>query len=268
MAIDSEELVIHLRQIAPRELEEDWDNGGYQIFLGKKYIEKILICLEITNAVIDEAVRQNIDFIVTHHPLIFKGLSVIDQQTIEGNYIIRLIKSGISVYSAHTSFDSVFGGNNDYLADLLDLETVRKLKTWTPNGEVESVGRIGSFREPITLEDAAEKVEKILKLTEKVRVVGDPDKSIVEVAICTGAGTSSIDAVLKNNCDLFITGDVTHHTAQKAKESGLAVIDAGHYGTEKIFSENFAEKLKKATEDKVEIIESNVIVNPFNSMVY
>lgn len=268
MSIGIDELLTELRTIAPRELEEEWDNGGFQINMGNKEVNKILISLEITGDVIREAVDSGVDFIVTHHPLLFKKIDVVDASAVTGNYVIKLIQYGISVYSAHTSFDNVFGGNNDYLADLLGLQKVRKLKVWTPTGDKELIGRMGTFEEPCCLREAADKTEKVIKLKEHVRIVGDPEQIIETVAVCTGAGGDSIDAVIRNKCDLYITGDVRHHEAQIAKEMGLCLIDAGHYGTEYFFTENFANQLRKATEGQVEILESNVIVNPFDSVLY
>ena len=268
MAIDFNELLNELRLIAPRELEEEWDNGGLQINMGNKEVNKVLITLEITEEVIKEAVKLNVDFIVTHHPLLFKKIDVVDATSVVGNYIIKLIQYGITVYSAHTAFDSVFGGNNDYLADMIGLQKVRRLKKWTPTGDKELIGRVGTFAEPASLKEIANNLQSVLKLKEHVKIVGNPDKLIETAAICTGAGGDAIEAVIRSGCDLFITGDVRHHEAQMAREMGLCLIDAGHYGTEYFFVENFANKLRKATEDKLEVLESNVIVNPFDSMVY
>ncbi len=268
MAISFTDLLAELRTIAPRELEEEWDNGGLQINMGNDSVNKILVCLEITGDVIDEAVKLGVDYIVTHHPLLFHKLDVVDASTVTGNYVVKLIRHGITVYSAHTSFDYVFGGNNDYLADMMDLQKVRKLKIWTPFGDKELAGRVGTLLNPITLKEVGEKLEDILKLKLKVKMVGDPNRVIKTVGLCTGAGGDSIEAAIRNGCDLFITGDVRHHEAQMAKEMGLCLIDAGHYGTESIFAENFANKLRKATEGNVEIIESNIVVNPFDSMLY
>lgn len=268
MAINMDNLLDQLRIIAPRELEEDWDNGGFQIHMGNEQVKRILITLEITNAVIEEAAKRKADFIITHHPLMMEKIDVVDAGTLNGNYIIKLIKHGISVYAAHTSFDSVFGGNNDYLADLLDLQMVRRLKVWTPLGNKELIGRVGSFSAPLTIKEAAELVESALNLTSPPKVVGNYNDIVEKVAISSGAGGDAIDAVIRNECDLFITGDVRHHQAQKAREMGLNIIDAGHFGTEYIFIKNFADKLKKAVGDQVEVLESNAIVDPFESVVY
>lgn len=267
MGIRIEELLDQLRIIAPRELEEEWDNGGFQINTRKPEAKRILVALEITNDVIKEAVEKKVDFIVTHHPLLFNKIDVVDAATLTGRYLIKLINHSITVYTAHTNFDAVFGGNNDYLADLLDVQMVRRLKMSTPFGDKEVIGRMGKFRKSMALKDVADKVEEVLKLTEKPRIVGNPKAKISTVAISSGAGSYALDAVIQNGCDLFITGDVKYHNAQKAKEMGLNVIDAGHYGTEYIFIENFASKLRKAVGDKVEIIESQALVNPFDSVV-
>lgn len=268
MGIRVEELLDQLRIIAPRELEEEWDNGGFQINTRIPEAKRIMVALEITNDVIKEAASKKVDFIVTHHPLLMEKIDVIDAGTLTGGYIVKLLSHGITVYSAHTNFDAVFGGNNDYLADLLDLQMVRRLKLKTPFGDKEMIGRLGSLREPITLKEMAERVESVLKLTEPLRIVGNLKSKISTVAISSGAGAFAMDAAIKNRCDLFITGDVKYHQAQKAKEMGLNIIDAGHYGTEYIFIENFANKLRKAVGDKVEIIESASLVNPFDSVVY
>ncbi|MDD2484110.1 MAG: Nif3-like dinuclear metal center hexameric protein [Eubacteriales bacterium] len=268
MAISFTELLTELRTIAPRELEEDWDNGGLQINMAKESIEKILVCLEITEKVIEEAVSLGVDYIVTHHPLLFHKLDVVDANSVTGNYVIKLIRHGITVYSAHTSFDYAFGGNNDYLAELLNLNKVHKLKVWTPFGDKEYAGRVGTLLKPMSLKQVGETLEDVLKLKQKVRMVGDQNRMIKTIGLCTGAGGDSIEAAIKNDCDLFITGDVRHHEAQMAKEMGICLIDAGHYGTESIFAENFANQLRKATDGKVEIVESNILVDPFDSMVY
>lgn len=268
MAIKLDDLLNELCTIAPRDLEEDWDNGGFQINMGNNEVNKILICLEITEDVINEAVELGVDFIVTHHPLLFKKVDVVDANTITGNYIIKLIKYGITVYSAHTSFDSVFGGNNDYLAELLNLQKVRRLKLWTPYGNKEQIGRMGTFQKALSLKEATDLVNEKLNLNGQFRVVGSPSKTLKTVGVCTGAGGSSLEAVIRSKCDLYVTGEVTYHEAQMAKEIGLCIISTGHYGSEYIFIENFAKKLRKAVMENVEILESKIIVNPFDSMLY
>lgn len=267
MSMNFNELVAEIEEIAPRELEEDWDNSGMQINMGNKEVKRVLVTLEITKKVIEEAKNKNIDFIITHHPLMFHKIDVVDNNTITGNYIIDLIKLGISVYSAHTTFDDAFGGNNEYMAELIGLSRIRRLKDKRPLVKEYVIGRMGNFREPCTMENACKIVEEALGIPGELKAVGDPNKMIKTVGLCTGAGGEAMEAAIRNGCDLFITGDIRHHEAQVAREMGLCLIDAGHYGTERIFSENFAGKLRKNVSSKIEIFESEINVNPFKTMV-
>jgi putative NIF3 family GTP cyclohydrolase 1 type 2 len=107
-----------IQLLAPRELEEEWDNSGMQINMGNNEVSRVLVALEITKSLIAEAMMKGVDFIITHHPLLFNKIDQVDNNDIIGNYIIDLVKADISVYSAHTTFDEAFGGNNEYLADL------------------------------------------------------------------------------------------------------------------------------------------------------
>lgn len=264
MSVKTDELIQVIDTYAPRELEQDWDNSGWQINLGKRNVNKILVALEITDSVIDEALANDVDFVLTHHPLIFGTLSVVDNNVATGKYIVRLIESGKSVYSTHTSFDAAFGGINDDLAERIGLNKVRKLHTHKPNGEQEDVmGRLGEYESEKTLEEVCQIVKEALTIERKLLVVGDPDTKIKRVAVCGGAGADAISGLVNRHCDLFVTGDVKHHEAQMAREGGLSLINAGHYATEKFFSENMGDKLRSQLGDKVEIIESNIDVEPF-----
>ena len=271
MSMKMSELVSEIEIIAPRDLEEDWDNCGMQINMGNQEVERVLVALEITKSVIAEAMMKEIDFIITHHPLLFKKIDVVDNNSITGNYVIDLIKAGISVYSAHTTFDAAFGGNNEYLADLLGLSRIRRFKSRRLDQKEGAgeyiIGRIGNFPEPITMAAACGLVEEALDIRGELRTVGDPNKVISTVGLCTGAGGDTMDAAIRNGCDLFITGDVRHHEAQKAREKGICLIDAGHYGTEKIFAVNFADKLRKNIGSKIQIIESEINTNPFKNAI-
>lgn len=271
MSMKMSELIAEIEIIAPRELEEEWDNCGMQINMGIKDVNRVLVALEVTKGVITEAIEKKIDFIITHHPLIFHKIDVVDNNNITGNYIIELIKSGISVYSAHTTFDDAFGGNNEYLAEIIGLTRVRKIKNLRPSvkGYAKEfvIGKMGNFVEPITMEETCRLLEDVLGIHGELKAVGDPRKIIKTVGLCTGSGADTMTAAIKNGCDLFITGDVRHHEAQIAKETGICLIDAGHYGTERIFAENFANLLRKNVGSKIQILESEINSNPFASMV-
>ena len=126
------------------------------------------------------------------------------------------------------------------------------------------IGRIGQLDQPVTLVSMMDLLaEKLNMDPEQIRAVGRPDALIRKVGICTGAGADLMEQAAENGCQLFVTGDLKYHDAQKAKALGLCVIDAGHYGTEKSFAENFAAKLKEKTGERIKILQSNVDIDPF-----
>ena len=125
MAMNLEELIEIIEEIAPPDTQESWDNSGIQVAAGPMEIQKVLTSLEITEAVIDEADEKDADLILTHHPLIFGGIKKVDYREMTGSFLVRLLNLGISVYSCHTPFDKLKGGNNDFLAELIGLEEIR-----------------------------------------------------------------------------------------------------------------------------------------------
>lgn len=232
-----QDIVKVLEEIAPPELSEPWDNNGVQIDVGNDNIENIMFTMEINEEGIDEAIEKEVDLIVTHHPLIFNKASSIKIDDVTGSRIIKLIKSGISVYSAHTTFDKAPLGNNFYMAKLLLLENIEDVE--------DKVGVIGYLPWEMDLKEAVSHIEDSLNLPQGyVRVVGNSNMIINKVALCTGAGGDLIYPAKKLGCDMVITGDVKLNIAQDAKAMNLALVDAGHYGTEKIFSENIREQFE------------------------
>lgn len=256
-----EQLTQIIEELAPLQTQESWDNSGIQVAAGPLEINNVLTSLEVTDAVIDEAKERDADLIITHHPLIFGGLKAVDYREAIGSYIIRLVNLGISVYSCHTPFDKLWGGNNDFLAEQINLQDIDGFQV---KEGVNLIGRTGQLQEPMTLAAIMKLLANKLSVDLKqLRAVGRPDFVITKVGICTGAGADLMDLALENGCQLFITGDLKYHDAQKAKAMGLAVIDAGHYGTEKSFAGNFAEKLAEKTAGAIAVFPSQVDIDPF-----
>ncbi len=257
------DLIDKLNSIIPENTQEHWDNSGIQINCGNNDIKKALVALEITFDVIEEAIRAKADLIITHHPLLFNGVKKIDCDDVKGRYIIDLVTNGISVYSLHTNFDRAHGGNNDYIADILELDDISPLVI---DGCEDIITRAGRCM-PISLAKLADKLACGLEIDKNlISVIGDKDAVINKVGICTGAGAEYIEAAMKNGCDAFITGDVKYHEAVNAREMGMCVIDAGHFGTEHIFPEAFAELMRSAGFTGVDFIMSKTDINPFNKV--
>lgn len=253
-----------LNQIAPEELQENWDNSGIQILVNKNQnISKILTCLEISDKVIKEAESHAADLIVTHHPLIFGKLLSINDKEITGNQLISLIQNKISVYSSHTSFDSAKNGTNQYLAELIGLHDIVPMIP----AEIEGcgMGRYGNLTEAVSLNHLLNKLLEVCGRTD-IRVAGPVPDKIHKLALCTGSGAEFIKLAYESGCDAYITGDVKYHDARLADDLGICVIDAGHYGTEVIFAENMAQQLKDILPADVRIIASESDIYPFSNI--
>ncbi len=266
MSISFFELVDGIEEIAPSYLAEEWDNTGIQLNCGNDKISKVLVVLEITKAIIEEAIDKKVDAIITHHPLYFSKLNKIDNNDIIGNYTVSLIKAGINVYSSHTSFDSADLGNNAFMAEKIGLEKIKKLR-FSPL-EPSKLGLKGQFEGGRKLIDIVKEISRNLEIpVEELKIVGEPEEIIEVVGVCTGAGASLLELVAMNKCDLFVTGDIKYHEAQKAKEMGLCLIDAGHYGTEKFFGDAIIPQLEVHFGNEVEFLKSKLNINPIKSMV-
>ena len=147
-----------IEDAVPVSLQESWDNSGLLIGFPEKHVKKVITCLEITEAVADEAVAAGADMIVSHHPLIFSGIRKLSYDSSEDRAVMKLVSNGISVYSCHTPFDKVRGGNNDIIAERLRLSSVKNLRgddvaspsKMAENRDEADIGRIGRFRKPLT----------------------------------------------------------------------------------------------------------------------
>lgn len=251
------EIIKAIDEVCPPELAEEWDNCGWQVNLGDDMAKGVLVTLEVTKAVIDEAVEKNCSLIVTHHPLIFGGLNSVDVNTVSGNHIIRLLREGISVYSCHTNFDKVGGGNNDYIGKLFGLENVSVLEDgFTRTGDLSSSVNAGELLELVC--------ERLECSPESIRICGDPGKSIIKIGWCSGAGFDFAGSAKAAGCDAFITGDVKYHEAREiSEEGGMVVIDAGHFGTEVSFRQNMSKILRERLGEGVRVIASESDEDPF-----
>jgi len=130
MSIKAREIIKYMEELAPNSLAEDYDNVGLLVGSRESIVERILVCLDVTSKIVDEAIAKKADLIVSHHPVIFKGLKRINEDDPKGSIIYRLIKNSIGVYSAHTNLDVACGGVNDYLSSVLGLTKIANLKDY------------------------------------------------------------------------------------------------------------------------------------------
>ena len=254
------DIIREMEKIAPTFLKEDFDNVGLMVGDREKSVKKVLLALDCTLKVIEEAKRENADLIITHHPLIFRKPSNITTDTLQGKKIIELIKNDISLYSSHTNLDSVENGLNHTIVSMLGFENSKILEK-NKREESAGLGRIVKLPKVTTLEELVEKVKKSLKIN-NLRVVKGND-NISKIAIINGSGQDFIGKAVNLGVDTIITGDTTYHFASDYKEMGINIIDVGHFGSEQIVFFNVMEKLKEKFEH-IDFITSNVETDPYS----
>lgn len=214
--------------IAPPNLAEAWDNVGLLVGRSDNTVKKIMVALDVSPEVAEQALEHKAQMIVSHHPVIFDPVKKMTDRTWQQKLLLDCAENKIAVYSAHTSLDSVLGGVNDVLAAQLGLLHTEVLVP-AAGGEA-GLGRVGCLPATLTLQEFSEKIKAVLKLDRVV--VGDAGQKVNKVALCGGAGADFISEALAAGADTFVTGDVKYHTAQNAVYSGLNIIDATHQGTE------------------------------------
>ena len=228
----------------PAAVAEDWDNVGLLTGDDESEVKHVFLALDLTEAVLDEAIRAGADMIVTHHPMIFSGIKKINNHSFTGRKIISLVRHGISYYAMHTNYDVL--GMADLSADYTKMHDTTVLSvTEEREGEVQGFGRVGKLPREMTLREYAQLVKESLKLND-VKVYGNLDSMVKCAAVCTGSGKSMIKDVIKAGADVYVTGDIDHHTGIDTVAQGLALIDAGHYGTEYIFMDAMKKELTQA----------------------
>ncbi len=236
MAQTVKDITNYLEEFAPRHLAEDWDNPGLTVGNPNQEVRKILLALDVLDEVIEEAADLGAELIVTHHPMIlFKKIKSITTETPLGGRIHALIRNDISAYAAHTNLDTAKGGVNDLLAEMAGMTEVSILEVShvAADGTEDGLGRVGILTEPMRFADFAKMMKEKLGLP-SMRLVGDGEKMIQKIGLCSGSGMSMLPNAIAEGVDLFITGDARYHESQKALEMGMCVMDATHYASEVI----------------------------------
>ena len=335
MSVSIKSVISAIEELAPTHLAEKWDNVGLLIGNPNQMISKVLVTLDVTLDVANYAAQHGYGLIISHHPLIFKGLTAVRTDNPQGELVALLVRREIAVYAAHTNLDIAQGGVNDALAAKLELTNIRpltvtseekllKLVVFVPSTHVETVleaigkagaghignyshctfqsqglgtflplagtkpflgqqgqleyvdearletilpqirskailkalfdahpyeevaydlyplvntgrqyglGRLGTLAEPCDCREWLQQLKTALNLSQ-VRVVGDIQKPVQQVALCGGSGASMIDHAIRAGADVLVTGDVKYHEAQEAAARGLIIVDGGHFATE------------------------------------
>ena len=227
------ELLDSLDLFFPPGLQEQYDNTGGQIVFRENGITGILLALDAAPELVSEALELGCNCIVTHHPFFFKPVRRIDSSDPHSAVILECIANRISLYAAHTNLDKVFCRK---LGEALGFENTGVLFRAENelNGNEIGLGTVAAIRPPMKMKELLAHVKRSLEL-DFCFYAGNEDDEIRKVALLNGSGGGSIEKIIKSEkVDCIITGDVTYHGVKHAIEHGVAVIDAGHYGTERV----------------------------------
>lgn len=218
------ELYERLSDRIPEELREEWDNDGIMCSPDDLApVNRALVTLDVTEEIVDYAIDNGFDLILSHHPLIFKPLSAIDPENHISRKLVKLIRAGISVISLHTRADKVRGGVNDCLARLLGLDDIE------PFGD-DCLGRIGHLDCETSMEEFATRVKSALGI-EKL-IVSDAYNPVYTVALVGGDGKGYVKDAIDMGADTYLSGRIGYNVMEEAAEMGINLIEAGHYATE------------------------------------
>ena len=229
MNIPHKQLFDFLDKEFPLMYQEEYDNSGRQIAFDESNITGILIAMDVAPQIIDEAIEKKCNCIITHHPMFFRSLKNITISSVHGLMTIRLIQSTISVYAVHTNLDALCW---DILAKTIRLTDIKML---FPDKRFNGIGfgAIGCMPDEILLSQFIEQLQHELK-TMAIIHYGNLGKKIKTIAAFNGSGSKKISAIIQSypvNC--IVTGDVGYHDAVYANNHDVAVIDIGHYNSEK-----------------------------------
>ena len=242
-----------IESVAPLARQEEWDNSGLQIGNGNAEIKRVLLTTDVTDAVVREAQEKQCQLVLSHHPLLYRGLRSITGKTDQERCVIEAIRNGISVYSAHTSMDNYLHGVSGRMAEKIGLESYhilvpqpnqpnRDVRTGQPISEAQyGLGVIGKLPKPMVFKALLQHVKEAFGAN-ILRYIPPKETSVQTIALCGGAGSEFMDAAIKQGADVFISADFKYHVFQPAAGQ-IGVIDMDHWVSEHFTREVFAELL-------------------------
>ena len=227
-----DDIIACVNEMAPEDLAEPWDNCGLIIASEREYAERIIVCLDVTRAVVDEAIGMGAHLIIAHHPPIFNPIKRIGRNSEQSALLRSLIKNDIAVYAAHTNVDKTYGGLNDLLAGIIGVETPAPDEASEPL----SYFRVGELPRGMTAREFDEHARLRLKVKNlAVSAVTAPSAIIKRVAVMCGSYSFSAERFRALKADALLCGEIKYHDMLDLAAMGVHVVQAGHHGTERFF---------------------------------
>lgn len=234
--ISARDIINEIEKVYPKELAMSWDNPGLICGHADKPVNSILIALDADNSTVERAVSSKADMIITHHPMIFGQIKQVNDSDAIGRKLLKLIENGICCYAMHTNFDIAADGMGDIVAKRLGMDSLMPLEqTAEGNDRKLGIGFISRLSEPMKVHELSLRVKEAFGLSSGWYY--DAGRPVQTVAVCPGSGKGMMNEVMAAGADVFITGDTGHHDGLDYIDTGISLIDAGHFGLEHIFVE-------------------------------
>ena len=245
-----QDLLEILHHITPEHLAEDWDNVGLLVGDPRQPVHRLLLALDPTCTLAEDAARGRYDLILTHHPIIFRPLKALRTDSPTGKFLALATQHQISVIASHTNFDSIPDGVSGHLAQMLGLQDLQPLlpsKSGCP--ETCGLGQIGTYSQPLSPESFLACIDQALQPPWLLEAGPRPEK-VTRVAVCGGSCSDFAELAKRSGVDVFLTAEVKHSVARWAEEAGLWLLDGGHFATENQAMAPLCDRLRRETKQR------------------
>ncbi|MBR1543863.1 MAG: Nif3-like dinuclear metal center hexameric protein [Muribaculaceae bacterium] len=232
-----------IEQVAPLSYQEDFDNAGIQVGDPQASVTGVLLCTDVTEDVVREAIAKGRNLVILHHPLIFHPLKKIAGRNHVERIVALAIKNDVNIYSAHTNMDSAPGGVNHLIAAKMGLSHVEFMSPETHEDGQSGIGVVGDLQRPVSAREFLLETKRVFGV-QSVRYSGDISKPVQRVAVCGGAGSFLVNRALELGADIFVTADMKYHEFM-GHESQIILADIGHYESEHFTKEIFLDIITK-----------------------
>lgn len=244
------DIIAAAESLWPQASADEWDRPGLIAGAFHQDVSKVLLSVDVTSDLIDDAVAGGFDLVFSHHPYLLRGVASLAEHTAKGQVLAKAIRANIALFAAHTNADITETGVSATLASSIGLANFHPLVSTAGNN---GHGRIGRLSKPVRLLDFARSIAAKLPATAGgVRVAGDPELLVETIALCGGAGDSFVQDAFQAGADVYVTSDLRHHPTQDVLESALAagksfaLIDISHWAAESLWLKVAAKELEKA----------------------
>ncbi len=246
-----------IENFAPLELQEDYDNSGFTIGDRNSDIKKVMLALDLSSDVLDEAIRKSVDMLVIHHPIIFLPIKNITTDTLQGRLILGCIENNIAVYSAHT--------NVDLTEDSISSELMRRLSAENITRITDACGTTAKLSSPCKMNELVHRVAEITQ-DSNIKSIGDLKSLVTKVAFLNGAVGGDRELIMQvgGSVDVIITAEIKYYIALECKQLGYNMIECGHFESEMLFMDLLYNKLSGCK--GIELLKSEKSISPYNNI--